>query len=138
MSEDHKPGYDPAEEGARTDFSANMSYGDYLALDSVLNAQHPLSPDPNELLFIVQHQTSELWMKRAAVLEVQRQLILALAGHGAGLGGCIKALGNKLIERGAVLDRLPRLGQPRQRPHLRQLVDRGGQLLHRRPGHRRR
>jgi tryptophan 2,3-dioxygenase len=49
--------------GARLDFSADMSYGDYLHLDAVLNAQHPLSPDHNEMLFIVQHQTSELWMK---------------------------------------------------------------------------
>jgi tryptophan 2,3-dioxygenase len=44
---------------------SDMRYGDYLALDAILNAQHPLSPDPNELLFIVQHQTSELWMKLA-------------------------------------------------------------------------
>ena len=50
-------------EGARTDFSTEMSYGDYLHLDQVLNAQHPRSPDHNEMLFIVQHQTSELWMK---------------------------------------------------------------------------
>jgi tryptophan 2,3-dioxygenase len=40
-----------------------MSYGDYLHLDDLLGAQHPLSPDHNEMLFIVQHQTSELWMK---------------------------------------------------------------------------
>jgi tryptophan 2,3-dioxygenase len=40
-----------------------MSYSDYLHLDEVLSAQHPLSPDHNELLFIIQHQTSELWMK---------------------------------------------------------------------------
>ena len=40
-----------------------MSYGDYLQLDAILNAQQPLSPDHNEMLFIVQHQTSELWMK---------------------------------------------------------------------------
>ena len=51
------------DEHAQLDFSAAMSYGDYLHLDAVLNAQHPLSPDPNEMLFIVQHQTSELWMK---------------------------------------------------------------------------
>ena len=50
-------------DGAQLDFSADMSYGDYLQLDKVLNAQQPLSPDPNEMLFIVQHQTSELWMK---------------------------------------------------------------------------
>jgi len=52
-----------AEEGAKLDFSRDMSYGDYLQLDAVLNAQQPLSPDHNEMLFIVQHQTSELWMK---------------------------------------------------------------------------
>jgi tryptophan 2,3-dioxygenase len=48
---------------AKLDFSKEMSYGDYLHLDAVLSAQHPLSPDHNEMLFIVQHQTSELWMK---------------------------------------------------------------------------
>jgi tryptophan 2,3-dioxygenase len=52
-----------ADEGAQLDFSNDMSYADYLHLDEVLNAQHPLSPDHNEMLFIVQHQTSELWMK---------------------------------------------------------------------------
>ena len=40
-----------------------MDYGDYLHLDEVLGAQHPLSPGHDELLFIVQHQTSELWMQ---------------------------------------------------------------------------
>ncbi|WP_317203908.1 tryptophan 2,3-dioxygenase [Janthinobacterium sp.] len=49
--------------GAQMDFSKSMSYGDYLALDQILTAQHPLSPNHNEMLFIVQHQTSELWMK---------------------------------------------------------------------------
>ncbi len=51
------------EEKAQLDFSRDMSYGDYLQLDAILGAQKPLSPDHNELLFIVQHQTSELWMK---------------------------------------------------------------------------
>ncbi|MBK7831328.1 MAG: tryptophan 2,3-dioxygenase [Gemmatimonadetes bacterium] len=50
-------------EGAKLDFSKDMTYGDYLQIDAVLNAQHPLSPDHNEMLFIIQHQTSELWMK---------------------------------------------------------------------------
>ncbi len=49
--------------GAKLDFSDDMSYGDYLSLDAVLNAQHPLSEDHNEMLFIIQHQTSELWIK---------------------------------------------------------------------------
>jgi tryptophan 2,3-dioxygenase len=49
--------------GAHTDFSGEMSYGDYLHLDRLLDAQHPRSQNPNEMLFIVQHQTTELWMK---------------------------------------------------------------------------
>jgi tryptophan 2,3-dioxygenase len=57
--------HDPAGDGARMDYAGTMNYGDYLGLDAVLGAQHPRSPDPNELLFIVQHQTSELWMKLA-------------------------------------------------------------------------
>lgn len=51
------------QERAQLDFSQSMSYGDYLQLDQILSAQKPLSPDHNELLFIIQHQTSELWMK---------------------------------------------------------------------------
>jgi len=51
------------DEKAQLDFSQSMSYGDYLHLDEILNAQHPLSPAHDEMLFIVQHQTSELWMK---------------------------------------------------------------------------
>lgn len=50
-------------EKAQLDFSHSMSYGDYLHLDQVLSAQHPLSPAHDEMLFIIQHQTSELWMK---------------------------------------------------------------------------
>src|ERR1700756_2631049 len=63
---------------AQLDFSESMSYGDYLSLGTVLDAQHPLSPDHNEMLFIIQHQTSELWMKlalyelRAALQAVHR------------------------------------------------------------------
>ena len=49
--------------GAKMDFSDDMSYGDYLGLDQILSAQHPRSPNHNEMLFIVQHQTSELWIK---------------------------------------------------------------------------
>ena len=51
------------DEKAQLDFSKSMSDGDYLQLDTILSAQKPLSPAPDELLFIIQHQTSELWMK---------------------------------------------------------------------------
>jgi tryptophan 2,3-dioxygenase len=52
-----------SEEKAQLDFSRDMSYGDYLQLDAILSAQQPRSPAHDEMLFIVQHQTSELWMK---------------------------------------------------------------------------
>jgi tryptophan 2,3-dioxygenase len=55
----------PSHHGARLDYASTMSYGDYLQLDAVLGAQHPRSPSHDEMLFIVQHQTSELWMKLA-------------------------------------------------------------------------
>lgn len=50
-------------EHAQLDFSQRMGYGDYLQLGAILGAQQPLSPAHDEMLFIVQHQTSELWMK---------------------------------------------------------------------------
>jgi tryptophan 2,3-dioxygenase len=52
-------------DGARLDFAGTMSYGDYLGLDALLGAQKPRSGDHNELLFIIQHQASELWLKLA-------------------------------------------------------------------------
>lgn len=57
--------YDPAQEGAEMSFRERMSYTDYLQLDPILSAQKPLSTAHDELLFIIQHQTSELWMKLA-------------------------------------------------------------------------
>ncbi|MBO6538652.1 MAG: tryptophan 2,3-dioxygenase [Rhizobiaceae bacterium] len=57
--------YDPGSEGASMDFDGRMSYGDYLRLDAILGTQKPLSDAHDEMLFIVQHQTSELWMRLA-------------------------------------------------------------------------
>ena len=51
------------EETVVTDFTDRMSYGGYLDLDTLLSAQKPLSDHHDELLFIIQHQTTELWMK---------------------------------------------------------------------------
>ncbi|MDN8612523.1 tryptophan 2,3-dioxygenase [Variovorax ginsengisoli] len=65
------------DEKAQLDFSASMSYSDYLSLDQILTAQHPRSPAHDELLFIVQHQTSELWMK--LMLHELRAAIRAIA-----------------------------------------------------------
>lgn len=53
------------EAGIHVNLGRGESYGDYLCLDRILTAQKPRSPEGNhdELLFIIQHQTSELWMK---------------------------------------------------------------------------
>ena len=55
----------PMSDEPETDFAERMAYGDYLHLDAILGAQHPRSAAHDELLFIIQHQTSELWMKLA-------------------------------------------------------------------------
>ena len=57
--------YDPSREGATMNFDGRMSYGDYLCLDGVLGAQKTRTDAHDEMLFIIQHQTSELWMKLA-------------------------------------------------------------------------
>lgn len=68
----------PIEPGVVRDFRVDLSYGEYLHLDEVLGAQHLVSQPPHhdELLFIVQHQTSELWLKLVVheLQAVQRQL----------------------------------------------------------------
>jgi tryptophan 2,3-dioxygenase len=68
----------PLEDGIVHDFKVNLSYGRYLHLDEILHAQHPVSvPEHHdELLFILQHQTSELWLKLVLheLRAVQRQL----------------------------------------------------------------
>src|ERR1700731_860934 len=51
------------EEGIKTDFSRSTDYAGYLELDTLLSAQHPISDHHDEPLFIIQHQTSELWLK---------------------------------------------------------------------------
>jgi len=55
----------PLEEGIRTDLDGSLTYGGYLRLDLLLSAQEPLSDPPHhdEMLFIVQHHVSELWLK---------------------------------------------------------------------------
>ena len=67
-----------AGEDAKLDFSKEMSYGDYLHLDDLLGAQHPRSGAHDEMLFIVQHQVTELWMK--LMLHELRAAIGAIAG----------------------------------------------------------
>jgi len=62
---------------AHTEFAGSMSYGDYLQLDTLLGAQQPRSEWHDEMLFIVIHQATELWMKLTLhELEAARRLII--------------------------------------------------------------
>lgn len=68
--------FDPAQDGAQMSFADDMSYGDYLQIDKIVTAQRPLSQAHDEMLFIVQHQTSELWMRLALhELSAARELL---------------------------------------------------------------
>ena len=49
--------------GVHWDLGSSISYGEYLQLDKLLAAQKPLSAEHNEILFIIVHQVSELWMR---------------------------------------------------------------------------
>ena len=71
-----------------------MTYGQYLALDSLLSAQHPISDHHDEMLFIVIHQTKELWLK-----QIVHELRLALE----------LVRGDKLIEVHKNLSRVSRI-----------------------------
>jgi len=55
----------PEDDGAQMSFDGRMSYGDYLQLEKLLDAQAPRTDTHDEMLFIIQHQTSELWMSLA-------------------------------------------------------------------------
>jgi tryptophan 2,3-dioxygenase len=69
----------PVEEGVVRDLRDRQSYGDYLKLDRLLSAQQPVSSPPHhdELLFIIQHQTTELWLKLVLHELVSAQALLA-------------------------------------------------------------
>lgn len=84
-------------ENATLDFSRSMSYGDYLQLDTILAAQKPLSPDHNEMLFIIQHQTSELWMK--LMLHELRAAIAAVAADELGSAFKMLARVSRIMEQ---------------------------------------
>lgn len=53
---------DTTPEAATLNFADKMSYTDYLGLDAILTAQHALSDAHDEMLFVIQHQASEIWL----------------------------------------------------------------------------
>jgi tryptophan 2,3-dioxygenase len=102
------------EPGIRTDLRDTMSYGGYLELDRLLDAQRPRSrggdgePLHDELLFIIQHQVSELWMKlaiheiRAAIERVKADRL----SESFKILARVKAVQRQLFEQWAVLETL--------------------------------
>ncbi len=84
------PNQVPAAAGMVTDLKDKLDYASYLALDQLLSAQRPLSSPEHhdELLFIIQHQTSELWMK-LVVHELMEAVRLTKEDH---LEGTFKIL----------------------------------------------
>jgi tryptophan 2,3-dioxygenase len=60
---DRTPGFRPIEQGMTTDLAGRLTYEAYLGLDRVLDAQHPRSGHHDEMLFIIDHQVTELWLK---------------------------------------------------------------------------
>ncbi|GLQ47877.1 tryptophan 2,3-dioxygenase [Dyella lipolytica] len=98
------------EAGIQLDLNGQMTYGGYLRLDQLLTAQHPLSQPPHhdEMLFIVQHQVAELWMK--LVIHELKSAIAHLRIDD--LDACLKILARvkqvqrQLFEQWAVLETL--------------------------------
>jgi tryptophan 2,3-dioxygenase len=102
------------EPGIVTDLTDRLSYGGYLRLDRLLTAQEPLSgsattpPRHDEMMFIIQHQTSELWMK-LAIHELKAAIGFVRADR---LAACFKILARvkliqkQLFEQWAVLETL--------------------------------
>lgn len=98
------------EQGITTDLRDRLSYGGYLQLDTLLSAQKPLS-DPahhDEMLFIVQHQVAELWLKlvihelRAAIEHLRHDRLGAMQ---KGLAR-VKQVQNQLHQQWSVLETL--------------------------------
>ncbi|WP_154223168.1 tryptophan 2,3-dioxygenase [Marinicella rhabdoformis] len=98
------------EQGIKLDVSERRNYGGYLCLDTLLSAQHPLSEPPHhdEMLFIIQHQTSELWLK-LIVHELQAAIECIQLGHvgrASKILARVKQVQRQLFEQWSVLETL--------------------------------
>lgn len=100
----------PLEAGICTDLAGQLDYGQYLGLERILQAQTPLSDPPHhdEMLFIIQHQTSELWFK--LIIHELKAAMTALASDNP--DPCMKILArvklvqSQLFNQWAVLETL--------------------------------
>ena len=104
MKEDKK-NYRPMEDGIQTNLKGRMRYGDYLSLEKILSAQEPKSGHHDEMLFIVIHQASELWLKlagyevAAAISNVRNSEF----GHAFKVISRVKQILNQLVDSWNIL-----------------------------------
>ncbi len=100
----------PLEDGIKLDVSERQNYGGYLCLDTLFAAQKPLSDPPHhdEMLFIIQHQTSELWMKLIIheLHEAIRCVQIKRLGRASKILARVKQIQKQLFEQWAVLETL--------------------------------
>lgn len=104
----HQSNYRAMEDTIHTDFNDEMSYGDYLYLDQILSAQHPLSDEHDEMLFVIIHQASELWLKLAGH-ELSAALVNIKAndfGHAFKVISRVKHILNQLTQSWNILSTL--------------------------------
>lgn len=105
--QEHPKNQRDIEPGVRTDFRNAMSYGSYLDLERILSAQHPVSvPEHHdEMLFIIQHQTSELWLKLMLHEMVEARRLIATDHLGKALKclARVKHIQKTLTEQWSVL-----------------------------------
>lgn len=108
------------EDGVHRDFREEMSYGSYLALETLLDAQRPVSDHHDEMLFIIQHQTSELWLK--LVLHETRSAMRLLADDEMRMAlkriARVKHIQRTLTDQWSVLATLTPTEYQEFRPHL--------------------
>ncbi|WP_375000517.1 tryptophan 2,3-dioxygenase [Aeromicrobium sp. CTD01-1L150] len=98
----------PIEEGVATDLAGEQTYGSYLQLDALLGAQRPVSDHHDEMLFIVQHQVTELWLKQL-IHELRSAIALVAADDlppALKRLARIKAIQRQMFEQWSVLETL--------------------------------
>jgi len=105
-----KKNFRALEDGIKLDLSERSNYGGYLCLDTLFSAQRPLSDPPHhdEMLFIIQHQTSELWMKLIIheLNEAIHCVQIKRLGRASKILARVKQIQKQLFEQWAVLETL--------------------------------
>jgi len=100
--------YRPIEDGVATDLRGEMTYASYLHLSTLLSAQQPVSDHHDEMLFIVQHQVTELWLKQ--LIHELRSAIALIATDDLSPAlkrlARVKAIQRQMFEQWAVLETL--------------------------------